>query len=185
VTILLALAMLVGQVGTVLVGGTATWYCGNGSACTTGYGPGDAVAAIDTGTGFHKGERVLVTGAAGSRVVRIVDVCACRGSRIIDLTSGMFVAIVGPLSQGTGQVTVEGLPELPPTDVEYWSWPGGGDRDEPSCLGRGIRADWASLAASLLIRPAVRLARHPSGSTGRTAAGNIYRREAARARDAP
>ena len=129
--ILTALAMLTGQVGTVAVSGTSTWYCGNGSPCTAGYGPGDAVAAIDPSLGIPKGTIVTVTGDAGSRRVRIVDVCACGGARIIDLTSGMFRAIVGPLSRGVGTVTIEyggEAPTLPPTDLEYWSWPNGGPR---------------------------------------------------------
>lgn len=129
--LILALAILTGQVGTVQVGGTATWYCSASSACTAGYGPGDAVAAIDPSLGIPKGTIVTVSGDAGSRRVRVVDVCACAGSRIIDLTSGMFRAIVGPLSRGTGRVVIEyggEAPTLPPTDVVYWSFPGGGPR---------------------------------------------------------
>lgn len=130
---LLALLVALGSVGTVQVGGDATWYCSGSSACTSGYGPGDAVAAIDPGLGIPRGTVVTVTGDRGTERVTIVDVCACKGDRIIDLTSGMFVRIVGPLGQGIGKVTIEWgdgpSVTLPPTDAgPYWSWPGGGPR---------------------------------------------------------
>jgi rare lipoprotein A (peptidoglycan hydrolase) len=101
--------------------GTATWYCGHGSACTRGYGPGDLVAAIDRkDTPYRKGDRVRVRSGGRSVVVRIVDVCACRGRRVIDLTSGAFSRLA-PLSRGVIPVTLEGtdepLPTLPATDV--------------------------------------------------------------------
>jgi rare lipoprotein A (peptidoglycan hydrolase) len=121
-------SQLTGQVGTVAIGGDATWYCSSSSPCTRGYGPSDAVAAIDPTLGIPKGTLIAVTGAAGSRVVKVVDVCVCRGSRVIDLTSGMFREVVGPLSQGTGRVTLEyggDAPTLPPTDAVWWTWPNG------------------------------------------------------------
>jgi hypothetical protein len=126
-SLLLALIFALGQVGSVAVGGVSTWYCGPSSACTHGYGPNDAVAAIDPGLGIPKGTVLTVTGDAGTRRVTVVDVCACSGVRIIDLTSGMFRAIVGPLSRGTGRVTIEwGGPAVPlpatdtAPDAAYW-----------------------------------------------------------------
>src|SRR5688500_12332576 len=108
------------------VGGTATWYCGNGSPCTSGYGPGDMVAAIDPTLGIPKGTRLRVHHDGRSVVVRVVDVCACGGARIIDLTSGAFSRLA-PLSRGVIDVSIEevertvvvqGRVTLPPTDLE-------------------------------------------------------------------
>lgn len=107
--------------------GTATWYCGNGSPCTRGYGPEDLVAAIDRkDTTFRKGDVVVVKYSCGDgclRAVRvtIVDTCACADRRVIDLTTGAFRRLA-PLGMGVLPVTVEfaGGPEitLPPTDEE-------------------------------------------------------------------
>jgi hypothetical protein len=72
---------------------TASWYCGNGSPCTAGYGPSDLVAAIDRSTGFERGERVTVRHDGRSVTVLIVDICLCGGARVIDLTSGAFMAL--------------------------------------------------------------------------------------------
>jgi hypothetical protein len=102
-----------------LLSGRATWYCGNGSPCTRGYGPDDMVAAIDPTTGIDKGERVTVRHGGRSVTVRIVDVCACGGSRVIDLTSGAFRRLA-PLSRGVIAVELEfggPAPTLPPTDT--------------------------------------------------------------------
>jgi rare lipoprotein A (peptidoglycan hydrolase) len=93
--------------------GEASWYCGHGSPCTVGYGPSDLVAAIDPTTGIDKGERVRVTSGSRSVVVTIVDVCACPGERIVDLTSGAF-ARLAPLSRGVIPVSVTRLgPAIP------------------------------------------------------------------------
>jgi hypothetical protein len=107
-----------GQVS-ALISGRATWYCGNGSPCTRGTSPDDMVAAIDPTTGIDKGERVTVRHGGRSVTVRIVDVCACGGSRVIDLTSGAFRRLA-PLSRGVIAVELEfggPAPTLPPTDT--------------------------------------------------------------------
>jgi hypothetical protein len=122
-------APLEGGIGTALVGGTATWYCSSTSPCTRycsstspctrGYGPSDMVAAIDPTLGIAKGDQVTVRHDGRTITVRIVDVCACAGERLIDLTSGAF-ARLAPLSRGVIDVTIEaGGPALtlPPTDV--------------------------------------------------------------------
>lgn len=76
--------------------GTATWYCSDGrdgspeSRCTRGYGPDDLVGAVDPSLGIPKGTWVNVRHAGRSVDVRIVDVCACRAERVIDLTIGAF-----------------------------------------------------------------------------------------------
>lgn len=109
-----------GGIGTALVGGKATWYCSETSACTRGYGPSDMVAAIDPTLGIPKNERVTVTSGGRSVTVTIVDVCLCKGARLIDLTSGAFRRLA-PLSAGVIDVTLEvGGPAmtLPPTDTE-------------------------------------------------------------------
>ncbi|MBA3583024.1 MAG: hypothetical protein H0W36_00590 [Gemmatimonadetes bacterium] len=101
------------------VRGTATWYCGAGSRCTRGYGPSDLVAAIDPTTGIVRGTRLTVTSGGRSVSVRVVDVCACRGERVIDLTTGAFRRLA-PLSRGVIPVTIRiggPRPTLPPTDV--------------------------------------------------------------------
>ena len=97
--------------------GTATWYCGNGSRCTRGYGPSDMVAAIDTGTGFRRGDVVTVRHAGRAVTVRIVDVCGCTGARVIDLTTGAFRRLA-PLSRGVIPVTLSAGIALPATDAE-------------------------------------------------------------------
>ena len=79
-------------------------------------------AAIDPTTGIRKGERLRVTSGRRSVVVTVRDVCACAGSRLIDLTSGAFSQLA-PLSRGVIPVSIERLgarplPVLPPTDTE-------------------------------------------------------------------
>lgn len=105
--------------------GTATWYCSSSSTCTHGYGPNDLVGAIDRSLGIAKGELVVVRFRHRSVTVRIVDVCACGGARLIDLTSGAFQRLA-PLSYGVLPVTLEvlggggppALVTLPPTDAQ-------------------------------------------------------------------
>lgn len=87
-------------------GGTATWYCSATSPCTAGYGPADLVAAIDPSTGVGRGERLTVHHAGRSVDVTVVDVCACGGERVIDLTSGAFSRLA-PLSRGVIDVAIE------------------------------------------------------------------------------
>jgi hypothetical protein len=99
--------------------GKATWYCGHGAACTRGTGPQSLVAAIDRkDTPYRKGDRVRVSHAGRHVDVLIVDVCACKGARVIDLTTGAF-AELAPLSRGVINVQLRLLPpiELPATDT--------------------------------------------------------------------
>ena len=104
--------------------GLSSWYCGSGSPCTSGYGPSDLVAAIDPTTGIEKGERVTVWHGDRSVRVTIVDVCACPGTRIVDLSRLAFSRLADP---SLGVIPVVLVPErtsqdavpkmtLPPTD---------------------------------------------------------------------
>ena len=127
--LVLVLAILAGSVpqtdpGSILLGGKATHYCLPGqrgtSSCTRGYGPDDMVAAIDRkDTPWRKGDRVLVTHGSRSVVVTIVDVCACKGARLIDLTSGAFRRLA-PLSWGViaVELTDAASIRLPATDTD-------------------------------------------------------------------
>jgi rare lipoprotein A (peptidoglycan hydrolase) len=85
--------------------GTATWYCSGTSACTRGYGPSDLVAAVDPRLGIARGTRIVVRSGGRSVTVTAVDVCACAGARVIDLTSGAFRRLA-PLSRGIIPVTL-------------------------------------------------------------------------------
>ena len=105
-----------GAIDTPLIGGSATWYCGNGSPCTHGYSPDDMVAAIDPTLGIPKGTVVTVTHDGDSILVTIVDVCACSGARIIDLTRGAFSRLADP-SLGVIPVEVQPFAGLPATDT--------------------------------------------------------------------
>jgi hypothetical protein len=55
-----------------------------------------------------RGQRVTVTGPAGSAVVVLGDWCGCTtaGEKLIDLDDGAFVAVCGPLSRGVCDVEV-------------------------------------------------------------------------------
>lgn len=115
-----------GPPAATLYRGTATWYCGHGSRCPKGYGPDDLVAAIDRkDSPFRKGDRVEVRYSCGKGCLRavavtIVDVCACGGVRLIDLTTGAFQRLA-PLGLGVIPVTIvpaAAAPTLPPTDEE-------------------------------------------------------------------
>jgi hypothetical protein len=104
--------------------GTATWYCGSGSPCTSGYGPGDLIAAIDRkDSPYRKGDRVRVTHDGRSVTVRIVDVCGCPGRRVIDLSAAAF-ARLAPLGRGVIPVTLEAAPtvRLPETSTAPYEW---------------------------------------------------------------
>lgn len=125
---ILALVIASGQVGSVEVGGAATWY---------DYHEGQAAAGPTLrellGPGW-RGSLVTVTGPDGDQVtVRLTDWCLCTGGsqdRVIDLDRRDFARLADP-SRGVITVTVElgATPTLPPTDTEpYWSWPGGGPR---------------------------------------------------------
>lgn len=114
--------------------GTATWYCGTSSACTHGYGPSDMVGAIDPTLGIPKGTLLRVSSGGRSIVVRVVDVCACAGRRVIDLTSGAFSRLA-PTSRGVIPVALDRVERaatprnpvpvstLPPTDTAPLLWP--------------------------------------------------------------
>lgn len=124
-TILCTILLFATQLGTPLISGRATFYCSDGrdgspvSPCTRGYGPDDLVAAIDRkDTPWDKGDWVVVTGAAGSVTVRIVDTCECAGARIIDLPIGAFETVAGDWRPGDVPIEVEGVPDLPETDTE-------------------------------------------------------------------
>ena len=117
--------------------GSATWYCSDGrdgsdkSRCTHGYGPDSLVAAIDTrDTPYRRGDRVRVSGPAGEVVVRIVDNCACKVGRIIDLPIGPFEKVAGDWRVGevpVSVVRVGSTPIAPATDTEDQAidWPSG------------------------------------------------------------
>lgn len=103
-----------------VLGGLATWYCGAGSPCTTGYGPMDLVAAIDPSLGIAKGERIRVYYGSRSVRVLVVDVCSCQGRRIVDLSRLAFSRLADP-SVGAIPVSIEFGAQpgftLPPTDA--------------------------------------------------------------------
>lgn len=84
--------------------GTATWYCG--SRCTRGH-PGGLFAAAgdELRTPGWRGRRVTVTSGGRSVVVTLVDTCACRGARVIDLYADAFRRLA-PLSRGVVRVEV-------------------------------------------------------------------------------
>ena len=114
-SILLALALAVGQVGTPAVGGVATWY---------DTAPGQAAAGPTLrellGSDW-RGQRVTVSANGRSVTVKLTDWCAC-GSRhghdtLIDLDDADF-ARLAPLSAGVVEVSVEwGTIPLPATDT--------------------------------------------------------------------
>ncbi len=121
-TLLLALVLFVGQVGTVEIGGTATWF-------DNPQGEGQAAAGPALRIGDWRGSTVRVC-AQTCIVVRLTDWCACKGDRIIDLDDRDF-AKLAPLSRGVVSVTVEliGDVRLPPTDTaEMWAQPWGWSR---------------------------------------------------------
>ncbi len=89
------------------VRGGASWYCLPGvSACTSGY-PGGlyAAAGSELRIGRWRGRTVRVCGNGHCVYVRLIDTCACGGSRIIDLYSDAFRRLA-PLSKGSLLVTV-------------------------------------------------------------------------------
>ena len=89
------------------VSGRATWYCRPGiSACTSGHSGGlYAAAGSELRIGNWRGRYVRVCSGGRCVVVRLIDTCACGGSRVIDLYSDAFRRL-GPLSQGGLSVTV-------------------------------------------------------------------------------
>jgi len=116
VSVLLMLAMLLPATGPLQ--GTATWFCGGGSPCTSGYDPLDYIAAIDPSTGIQRGAVLRVTSGGRSATVRVVDTCACQGRRVIDLSRIAFSALADP---SVGVIPVSITPagrKLPNTDTE-------------------------------------------------------------------
>jgi len=108
-----------GEIGTALLAGTATWYCGSSSTCTRGYGPSDLIAAVDPTLGIPKGTILTVRHEARSVTVRVVDICACSGRRIIDLSYGAFKRLADP-SLGIIEISIEfgAIPTPPQTDTQ-------------------------------------------------------------------
>ena len=87
--------------------GTATWYCKAGvSVCHYQY-PGGLYAAAGPAlrVGDWRGRSVRVCASSGCVQVKLIDWCACPGSRIIDLYSDAFQRLA-PLSAGTISVKV-------------------------------------------------------------------------------
>ena len=88
------------------VNGRAAWYCNNGSGCPAGYSGGlYAAAGPGLRVGNWRGRTVSVCGAGSCINVKLVDWCACGGSREIDLFADAFRRLA-PLSTGTVAVRV-------------------------------------------------------------------------------
>jgi Lytic transglycolase len=89
------------------VKGIATWFCLPGvSACTSGYRGGMyAAAGSELRIGNWRGRTVKVCGNGNCIYVKLIDWCACGGSRIIDLYHDAFSALASPSRGGIG-VTV-------------------------------------------------------------------------------
>lgn len=89
------------------VRGRASWYCLPGvSRCTSGYRGGlYAAAGSELRIGKWRGRTVRVCGNGKCVSVKLIDWCACGGSRIIDLYSDAFRRLAPP-SVGTVAVTV-------------------------------------------------------------------------------
>jgi hypothetical protein len=89
------------------VGGLATWFCLPGvSACTSGHQGGlYAAAGSEIRIGNWRGRTVKVCGNGNCVYVKLIDWCACGGSRIIDLYHDAFSRLASP-SSGTLRVTV-------------------------------------------------------------------------------
>lgn len=105
------------------VSGTASWYCGGGSACTRGYPEGTLAAAAGPALRVGDWRGRIVKVCAGGRCVRVslIDYCQCggRGGRVIDLYRGAFARLGSP-SRGVLRVEVTWggtAIGLPPTDT--------------------------------------------------------------------
>lgn len=95
------------SVGTASGGvtGTASWYCGAGSACTKGYADGMYGAA---GPALRVGDwrgRTVTVCASACVAVTLIDWCGCPGGRVIDLYRSAFARLASP-SAGTVGVRV-------------------------------------------------------------------------------
>lgn len=89
------------------VSGLATWYCVPGrSRCTKGYPPGlYAAAGSELRVGDWRGRKVQVCAGSKCITVRLIDWCACKGNRIIDLYGAAFDNLA-PLGSGVIKVRV-------------------------------------------------------------------------------
>src|SRR3954447_5259019 len=89
------------------VSGRASWFCKPGvSACTSGYNGGMyAAAGAEIRIGNWRGRVVTVCGNGHCIRVKLIDWCACGGSRIIDLYNDAFSRLASP-SVGTLAVTI-------------------------------------------------------------------------------
>jgi expansin (peptidoglycan-binding protein) len=93
--------------------GEATFYVVGANAlgnCTLEFGDTDFVAAVspDLYAGSARcGECLLVSGAAGVALVKVVDQCPGCNAGSLDLTTAAFEAIVGPQSIGRDVIDYE------------------------------------------------------------------------------
>ena len=105
--------------GQKLLSGLASWYCGNGSACTRGYPPytcnaddgwrcyAAAGPRIRAALGEWRGKRVWVTANGASVQLTLIDWCGCPNGRVLDLYSDVFAQLArNGLSQGIVEVNV-------------------------------------------------------------------------------
>ena len=88
------------------VSGTASWFCGAGSACTHGYPASGLYAAAGPAlrVGAWRGRLVRVASGGRMVVVRLIDWCACP-RRLVDLYRSAFSRLADP-SRGLIKVTV-------------------------------------------------------------------------------
>jgi rare lipoprotein A (peptidoglycan hydrolase) len=89
------------------VSGRASWYCLTGvSRCSASY-PGGMYAAAGPAlrVGAWRGRTVRVCAAGTCISVRLIDTCACGGTRVMDLYGDAF-RLLTPLSTGTVTVHV-------------------------------------------------------------------------------
>ena len=103
------------------VSGTASWYCGGGSACTRGYPEGTLAAAAGPAlrVGDWRGRIVKVCGNGRCVRVSLVDVCGCP-RRVIDLYRAAFSQLASP-TRGVLHVSISwggNAVLVPPTDTE-------------------------------------------------------------------
>ena len=103
------------------VSGTASWYCGGGSACTRGYPPGTLAAAAGPAlrVGDWRGRIVKVCSGGRCVKVQLVDWCFCGSGRVIDLYRSAFSRLANP-SRGLLRVSITwggSTVVLPPTDT--------------------------------------------------------------------
>lgn len=118
-TVILAIVMLVGQVGTVQEGGDANF-------ANPSHGSDYLAMRLPRGT------IVTITGAGGSWTAPTTDYGPVLATGdIADIALVKFARICGwtiahARLMGECSVTVEyGGPRLPETDVAYWTWPNG------------------------------------------------------------